>query len=461
MNRVKVPQTPFPFQFLQWVFDPVGYLEGMHEGYPDFFVGKGIGFGDRVMITSHPQAMQFILSNDRKLFTAPGETNRILAPMIGYYSTIMLEGESHKKRRQIVMPPFHGERLRTYGELICRLTETILDRLPVGTAFSARTVTQAISLQVIFEAVFGLQAGARTDEIRQLLTNTADQFGSPLASALLFFPALQKDWGEWSPWGRFLRLRQRVDELLYAEIHDRRTHPDPDRTDILSLLITARDEDGQPLSDQELRDELMTLLLAGHETTATAMAWGLYWVHRLPEVKARLLQELDALGESPDPTALAQLPYLSAVAQETLRRSPVAMLTFPRVAQQPVEILGHEFEAGTVFMGCMYLTHQREDLYPHPREFKPERFLERKYSPYEFIPFGNGVRRCIGDALAQYELKLALATIVSRYQLELADQKPEVPRRRGVTLAPSRGVRMVMKGLRTRPRVLESAASLS
>jgi cytochrome P450 len=269
---------------------------------------------------------------------------------------------------------------------------------------------------------------------------------------MLFFNRLQTDWGAWSPWGRFIRLRNQLDELLYAEIRDRRLHPNPDRTDILTMLMDARDEDGQPLTEQELRDELMTLLLAGHETTATALAWGMYWLHRQPQLKAKLLDELHSLGTSCDPIALSQLPYLTAVCQETLRRTPVAMLTFPRRALEPVEIMGYSFDAETLFMGCMYLTHQREDLYPNPQEFRPERFLERKYSPYEFIPFGNGARRCMGEALAIYELKLALATIVLNYQLELADQQPEVPRRRGVTLAPARGVKMVMKGVCPQPK---------
>ncbi|PSB06151.1 cytochrome P450 [filamentous cyanobacterium CCP1] len=454
MKRVEEPKTPVFVQSLQWVFDPVKHLEENHHRHPDFFISKGIGMGNEVVITSHPQAMQFILSNDRKLFSAPGDVNWILEPMIGKYSSIMLDGANHKKRRQLVMPAFHGDRLRTCGESICQIAQTVMAKLPVGSTFTARKMTQAISLQVIFEVVFGLSTGDRANAIRDLLTTTADQFSSPLTSALLFFQGLQKDWGTWSPWGRFLRLRTQLDELLYAEIRDRRANLDPDRTDILSMLLAAQDEDGQPLSDQELRDELMTLLLAGHETTATALAWGLYWLHRQPEVKAKLLDDLHRLGTVPDPIALAQLPYLTAVCQETLRRTPVTTLTFPRKALEPVEIMGYSFPADTLFMGCMYLTHQREDLYPNPQSFRPERFLERKYSPYEFIPFGNGVRRCMGEALALYELKLALATIVLHYELELADQTPEVPRRRGVTLAPARGVKMVMKGVCLQPSAL-------
>ena len=281
-----------------------------------------------------------------------------------------------------------------------------------------------------------------------LLTQTVDSVGSPHAALLLFFSGLQKDLGAWSPWGKIVRLRAKLDELVYAEIRDRQANPDPTRTDILSMLMAARTESGEALDEQELRDELMALLMAGHETTATAIAWAMYWIHHEPDVKAKLLAELDALAADATPTQISQLPYLSAVCQETLRRSPVAMFTFPRVAQESVTIEGHTFTPGTTFLGCIFLTHQREELYPNPKAFRPERFLENKFSPYEFIPFGNGARRCVGAALAQYELKLAIATLISHYKFRLADNKPELPRRRGVTLAPARGVPMIFEGKR-------------
>lgn len=192
----------------------------------------------------------------------------------------------------------------------------------------------------------------------------------------------------------------------------------------------------------------MALLLAGHETTATAIAWALYWIHRVPQVKKTLLAELDRLDENTSPTEIAQLPYLTAVCSETLRRSPVAMFTFPRVAQEPVDLMGYHFKTGTTFLGCIFLAHQREDVYADPKAFKPERFLDQKFSPYEFIPFGNGARRCVGSALAQYELKLAIATLLRHYRFQLATQKPERAARRGVTLAPAGGVQMVFEGRR-------------
>ncbi len=444
-NRLPVPPL---LQKWQWVTDPIGYMEGAARLYPDLFTAEVIGFGENIVFVNQPGAIQEILTNDRKTFAAPGDLNRILSPLLGDYSVIMLEGDRHRRRRQLLMPPFHGDRMRAYGELIGKLALRAFQNIPVGQPFIARHVTQEISLQVILEAVYGVCDEAKNRPLTEVVTTLTDAFRSPLASSLLFFSFLQQDWGAWSPWGKFLRDRQRMDDLIYAEIHDRRANPVPNRIDILSLLMTAHDETGRPMTDQELRDELAALMFAGHETTATAMAWALYWIHRLPEVREKLLKELATVAIS-DSTSVARLPYLTAVCNETLRIHPVAMLTFPRSVQERTELLGHSLEPGTIVVGCMYLVHQREDLYPEPKTFKPERFLERQYSPYEFIPFGGGARRCIGEALAQFEMKLALATVLTHFDMELADTKPEIPRRRGVTLAPARGVRMVITGHRT------------
>jgi cytochrome P450 len=440
------PQTPAFLQLIQWIADPVSYMEAAARRYGDIFTAKVLGNSGSFVFVSHPQALQQLLTNDRKQFTAPGETNKMLSCLVGDYSIVMLDGDRHRRRRQLLMPPFHGDRMRNYGEIICKLTEKVASQLPTGKTFSARSAMQDISLQVILEAVFGLAEGERFQKLKQLLSAISDVFRSPLTSAFLFFPWLQQDLGAWSPWGNFLRLQQQIDDLLYTEIAERRTHSDSERTDILSLLMSARDEDGNPMSDRELRDELMTLMFAGHETTATAMSWALYWIHHLPEVRQKLLQELESLGDSPEPLDIVRLPYLSAVCQETLRIYPVGMLTFPRVVREPVDLMGYSLEPGTVLVGCIYLTHQREDLYPEHQQFKPERFLERQFSPYEFITFGGGVRRCIGEALAQFEMRLVLATFLSRYQLELAEQRPEKPRRRGVTLAPAGGVKIRITG---------------
>lgn len=432
-------------QQIRWVADPIGYMQTAVRQFPDLFTCDLAGFGNTFIFANTPAAMQDILTNDRKVYAALGDWNRILSPLIGDYSMIMLSGDRHRKRRQLVIPPFHGDRMKAYGELMVKLARETFGQLPFNTPFLARTAMQEISLQVILQAVFGVYAGDRAQKLKQKLATLADVFRSPLSSSLLFFPSLQQDWGAWSPWGKFLRDRQELDELIYAEIRDRQAHPDPSRIDILSMLMAATDEAGNPMTEPELRDELMTLMFAGHETTATAMSWALYWVHHLPDVRDKLLHELNGSDLS-DPLSVLRLPYLTAVCHETLRIHPVAMLTFPRVVQEPTELLGYKLEPGTGVCGCMYLVHHREDLYPEPQKFKPERFLERQYSPYEFIPFGNGARRCIGEAFAQFEMKLVLSTVLQHFTLALADSQPEEPRRRGVTLAPARGVKMVKTG---------------
>ncbi|NES20482.1 MAG: cytochrome P450, partial [Symploca sp. SIO3E6] len=360
------------------------------------------------------------------------------------------EGDSHQRERKLLMPPFHGDKMRAYGQTICQLTEQVFNLLTPGTTFSARSVVQEISIEIILKVIFGIYEEKRFQKLKQLMTKFLDSFTSPLISGLLFFPFLRKDLGTWSPWGYFRRLYQEIDQLLYAEISDRRLQYDPTRTDILTLLLSARDENGQGMNDQQLHDELITLLIAGHETTATAISWALYWIHKYPEVREKLLQELDTLSDAPEAMSIFKLPYLTAVCNESLRIYPVTLLTVPREVKEPVELMDYHLELGTRVYGCIYLTHHREDLYPQPKQFKPERFLEKQYTPYEFLPFGGGSRRCIGEALAIFEMKLVLATILSNYQLSLADKQAVKPQRRGVTIVPSSGVKMVLKEKRQR-----------
>ncbi|TAE95166.1 MAG: cytochrome P450 [Oscillatoriales cyanobacterium] len=431
------PKTPRFLQLIQWIGDPLTYMDANAKKYGEIFTTRWGNLEPFVMI-HNPQAIQEMLNS--KALDAPGDINGILKPLLGEQSMIVISGEKHKRQRQLLMPPFHGERMRNYGQQICDITQDIASKWNVDRPFVARTAMQEITMRVILQVVFGLNEGPRLQQLSPLLASIIDMTGSPLRSSILFLPWLQQDWGHWSPWGRMKQQRQKIQELMDAEIADRKQQPDADRTDILSLMMAARDENGEPMSNEELRDELMTLLFAGHETTATALAWACYWIHSLPSVRQKLLQELDSLGENPDPMEISRLPYLSAVCQETLRIYPVGMLTFPRVVRE-------------------YLTHRREDLYPEPLQFKPERFLERQFSPYEYLPFGGGSRRCIGLALAQLEMKLVLATILRDFDLTLAEKGPVQAKRRGVTLGPAGGVRMALVGRRMRQQMPEAVAS--
>ncbi|QSJ14787.1 cytochrome P450 [Nostoc sp. UHCC 0702] len=456
-NRIK---TPSLLQKIQWIFDPMGYMESSAQQYPDLFTGEVVGFGNTLVFVSHPQAMQQILTSQKSKFAADGQLNQILQPILGEYSLIMLGGAPHKRRRQLLMPSFHGDRMRAYGQLFYDIAAKVFNQLPIDQTFQARDATQEISLQVISQVLLGLHQGERCEQLMQLMVSMLDVFDSPLTSSFLLLPFLQQDLGAKSPWGGFVRQRQQVNELLHAEIVERRQKPNPDRIDILSLLMDATDEAGQPMTDEELRDEIKTLMFGGYETAATAMAWALYWIHRKPEVKEKLLQELDTLGDSPDPMTIFRLPYLTAICNETLRIYPIVMLTLPTLVQERVEILGYSLEPGTVAVGSIYLMHQREDLYPQPKEFRPERFLERQFTPYEFMPFG-GVRRCIGEAMAIFEMKVVLAKILSTYELALVEQRPVRPQRRGVTLAPTSGIKLAITGRRQRQNSLVTTANTS
>ena len=461
MPECKLPDGPQTLSLLhriQRITKPLEFLETYAQHYGDIFtLPLAIGQeNDLMVLISNPQGIQEIFSTDPDKLDSGGDGTRL--PFLGEQSLIALSGERHKRQRKLLTPPFHGERMRAYGQLIRGITEQVTSQWTIDKPFSMRSSTQRISFQVILKAVFGLEEGPRYQEIDRLLTSRFEGAKSIFRSILLFFPVLQKDWGPLSPWGRLMQNERDIDKLIYAEIAERRGNPHSSRTDILSLMITARDEQGQPMTDVELRDELITLLVAGHETTATTLAWAFYWIHHQPEVREKLLQELDVLGNNSDPMEIFKLPYLDAVCKETLRIYPVALLAFQRRVKSPLQIMGYQFQPGTFLAPCIYLTHHREDLYPEPKRFKPERFLERQFFPYEYLPFGGGNRRCIGMAFAQFEMKLVLATILSHWELALADSKPVKPVRRGLLMAPSDGVRMVVKGKRPQSqRVLQTA----
>jgi len=441
-NRITSPPW---WQLIRWIADPLKFQNLCYQKYGDIFTIHLGGLGSYVII-GNPQMIQEIFSQDKQFDVGRG--NALAEPLVGKNSLMLVDGDRHRRERKLLMPPFHGERLQTYAEQICLITEQIVCQWQIGQLFVARTAMQKISLEIILQIVFGLSEGERYQQIKPLLTAWIDMTDSPLRSSILFLGFLQQDWGAWSPWGQMKRRQRQVHDLLQAEIEDRRTTGDEGRADVLSLMMKARDENGQQMSDEELRDELLTILFAGHETTATMLAWALYQIHQLPDIREKLLLELDSLGENPNPMEIAQLPYLTAVCQETLRMYPVLPVIFPRITKSSMKIAGYQFDAETTLMPSIYLVHYREDLYPDAKQFKPERFFEHQYSPSEYLPFGGGNRRCLGYALAQLEMKLVLATILSKYQLALAENKSVKLQRRGFTLAPAGGVQMVMSGKR-------------
>jgi cytochrome P450 len=439
------PKSPTVWQMLQWITMPFSFMQGCCHLYGDHFT---VAFSQRLgplVFFSNPEALRVILTgDDSELFDAPGELNVVVEPLLGAQSLIGLSGDSHRRMRQLLMPSFHGERMRSYGKLIQAITAQVMSERVVGGDFPVRECMQQISMRVILRAVFGLNDGPRYQLLERLLGTMLNKLSNPLTVSFLFFPMLRQNLGPLSPWGSFIRARQQIDQLIYDEIAERRHHPEASRNDILTLLMFARDEAGEALTEVELRDELMTMLVAGHETTATALTWALYWIHKLPMVRKTVLSELQTLHDPLDSSVVFRLPYLHAVCCETLRIYPVGMLTFPRVTRSRLELAGSSLEPGTKVVGCIYLTHHREDIYPEPDEFRPERFLERRYSPFEYLPFGGGVRRCIGMSFAQFEMKLVISGILSGFELALADTRSVRPVRRGLTAGPS-PFRMVVK----------------
>jgi cytochrome P450 family 110 len=444
MNLLVQKHAPFLLQTLELIANPTKFLENSAAKYGDTFTVRVMGINSPpVVFFSHPQAIAdcFAVPANQLDFK---KATHVFEPLFGGKSIVLQEGKIHNQQRQLLMPPFHGDCMKSYGQIICQITTKITKEWTSGIKIYMHHIMPDITLQIILQVVFGISPGQRYQQLTQKLTSLLEDITTPWYSSLFFFPPLQKDFGAWSPWGNFLRRRQEIDKLIYAEISERRLTNDTSRTDILSLLMSARDKNGQQMTDKELRDQLVSLLLLGYETTAGVLAWLFYLIHAHPKVKDKLIQELKTLGNAPNPEDIVQLPYLTAVCQETLRIHPIALICTPRMVKDKVEIAGDKFTTGTILVPCIHLAHRRSETYAEPEKFQPERFINQKFSPYEYLPFGGGYRGCIGSAFAMYEMKLVLATILSHFQLELAEKRPVNPVRRGITIVPSGGVPMLV-----------------
>lgn len=440
IKQIEKVKTPKFIQQIESTLKPLEYLDRCAKNYGDIFFTNSFG-NLETLVLSHPQDIQELFNPTNKIIDAPGAANEIFKPHLGENSLIIQDGERHQKQRKLIIPPFHGEQMLNYGQQICEITQQMLQHLKPGETFIARHLSEDITMTIMLKVVFGIDEELRFEKLKNLMTTWLSLTSSPLSASILLLPSLQKDLGAWSPWGKYIRLRQQIDEKLMAEILERRQQAQSSRFDVLSLLVEAEYENGERMSDVELRDNLLTLLNAGHETTATAIAWALYWIHQQPEIYQKVLHELQGLN-TPDPIKIAQLPYLTAVCQETLRIYPVSLFTFPRITLRSVNLREYHVASGTYVMPCIYLTHHREDLYPQPDKFQPERFINRKYSSYEFFPFGGGSRQCLGQVFALFEMKLILATILLNYKFKLEELAPVTPARRGFLLGPQGGVKM-------------------
>jgi cytochrome P450 len=409
--------------------EPLGFLDGYRQRYGDVFTVSFPYFGKIVYVAS-PALVKELFTGSPGLFHA-GEANAtVLEPALGPNSVLTLDDAPHMQQRKLLLPPFHGERVQRYGELIGEITRRNMESWPVGEPFSLRPRAQRITLAVILRAVFGIEDEARIERATALIDSFSDR-----VTLITKFPVLRRDLGPFSPWRRFLRARQELDSFLYEEIALRRAEAGgEERDDVLSLLLRARHDDGSPMADEELRDELLTVVGAGHETTATALAWAMERLLRTPRVLERLRESV-AAGED---------EYLEATVKETLRARPV-IVDVARKLTAPARVGGYELAAGSFVLAAIGALHYREDVFPAPEEFRPERFLGAKADNYAWIPFGGGVRRCVGAAFAEFEMRIVLREFIARAELTAPDPEPERVRIRNITLAPAKGTRVLLR----------------
>ncbi len=424
------PSGPALWQFAQMTARPFEKLLGWHARYGDCFTISWPVFGTGVYVAD-PQAIRALHTGDQSDLRA-GEANAPLGIMLGDRSVLVLDGAEHLRQRRLLLPPFQGSAVGAFRAVIRAVAGREVARWRPGDRLVLRERMRELTFEVIARAVFGVEQSARIEQLRRALTAVID-----MQYVGLLPRAVQRDLGPWSPWGAFQARLRIADGMLFEVIAERREAPDLDaRTDVLSLLLRARDEDGEPMTDRELRDELVTMLVAGHETTATALAFAFDLLYRHPTVLARLRDEL----------ADGDRTYLDAVVTETLRLRPIIdanqrKLTRPRV------VAGWDLPAGTTVLPLIAVVHRREDLYPQAGRFRPERFLDGRTESYAWLPFGGGIRRCIGAALAQAEMAEVIRTVVLGTELRPLRSRPDPVVMRGITLVPRHGVEVeVVRG---------------
>jgi len=395
--------------------------------YGNVFTVK-LPFSGRVVSVAEPSVIRDLFA-DRGDRTHAGEANRILEPVMGRNSVLLLDGPEHTRQRKLVHPPLHGERMAAYGDIIRDLTQREVASWPTGKPFSLLRHMQSLTLQVILRVVFGLDEGDKLERIKLLIHRVLAQGNNPLA----LVPGMRRDLGPFKTWTDFVNRRAELDEALFAEMRERRSAGDLEkRDDILSMLMVARDEDGELMTDVELRDELMTLLLAGHETTASSLSWFFDLVLHHPGELRKIRDDLSGDRQ-----------YLDAAITESMRIRPVVPLV-ARVLKEPMDIGGYELPRGTTVAPNIYLTHRRADIYPEPEQFRPQRFFDvgTRADTFSWLPFGGGIRRCVGAAFAWFEMQTVIPEVLGRVQMQPVSERPEAIKRRAVTLVPAGGAAM-------------------
>ncbi len=440
---------PGPARFGAWgmarfVFRPIPLLRELQARYGDSVLLPG---RPPMVWLGEPDAVRDLFAGDPEVLLA-GPANEVMEGVLGRGSMFLLDGAAHRRERRLLMPAFHGARMRAWTADIRRAAREEVARWPIGAPFAFLEAMQAVTLEVMVRNVFGVDGAASAAPLRERLRALIPLAQDPLLFLLATWfgsARVRRFLDRWTlpvplPGVRMARLLRELDVLLRAEFAERRLAGLDQRSDVLSTLLGARDEEGRGLSDEELRDETVTLLIAGHDTSAIALCWALHHLLANPEVLTRLRAEVEAAAAPEDADdALSKLPYLDAVLQESMRLTPLVPV-IQRVTRAPVRLGRYEVPAGALVMAHTWAVHHRPELYPEPERFRPERFLERKFGPHEHFPFGGGARRCAGAAFAALSTKLVLAEVVRG--AELVADGPVTVERRGVLLAPSGGLRV-------------------
>lgn len=422
------PRSPGIVQTLEWMYRPIPFIERCRRRYGSIFRIR-LGPKGNTIVVAEPAAARAVVAGDPAVYRA-GDANGIVRPVVGAASLLVLDGDEHRGHRRILMPAFAAGHAHAFAETVEGITRERISHWPVGETISLQDEMEAISFEAILSVAVGAEPDDRLERLRCLMPEMMRRCASPFT----LLPWFRRELGGITPYARLRRVLDEMDEVLLDGIRERRAAPDP-WPDAMGLLAAAHDDEGRPLSDREIRDELVTLLMAGYETTTSGLAWSFERLMRSPEALERLRDEIKGDDHG----------YLDAVIKETLRLRTVVPVVARKVSE-PVEVGGHRVEAGSVLMASAYLLHRDPEVYPDPFEFRPERFLEGDPPAGAYIPFGGGTRRCLGAGFAEEEMRVVLRTVLGEVRLSAPEPAAEGVARRRFTFAPKGEAKALVEG---------------
>ena len=440
------PKSPMLVQLFQWFNDPLRYLDRNYEQYGDVFILPFSLELSPTIFVGNPKIIEYILTHESDIFYPFSQTmikqGKAIIGEMGL--AISPNAEKHREWKKLLTPSFHGKAIKGCADQILKISRDVLHSIRPEEAFDVLSVVRLMNERILYQCVFGLDDDENSKQLQNRFNTWADFLDSPLLLAAILFPTLRWTVG-CREWQKFSRLTEEISDFLNVEIAKRIRQTAQERHDILTLLLASHGDKWEGCPGIKIQSQCKELIAASLSTTAAAMAWLCFSVYSRPEVLENVRQEVASLGAASEALEIAQLPYLTAVCQECLRLHTVDLVSLTRVVKRSVDVEGYLFEAGQKVVACPYLVHQREDIYPQPQEFRPERFLKRKFSPYEYLPFGGGSRRCLGSELALLSLKLMLATFVQTPGLELALSQPVKPVRRVIGDVQPANLKMILR----------------